>query len=132
MRRTSCRPTSTLPRRDRLFGGAQPPFEPNDLDRVLGAQRVAVGDRLRFAERREQAGARFREPAGATRDRRRRGQRQQRRGQEPDGGKDRLLDQFRLVAGANGAAISHGRPGQAKRAGGSQNGFQVAWGVNFR
>jgi hypothetical protein len=68
---------------------------------MLGAQRVAVGDRLRFAERREQAGARFREPARATRDRRRRRQRQQRRGQEPDGGKDRLLDQFRLFAEAN-------------------------------
>jgi hypothetical protein len=103
---------------------------------VLSAQRVAVGDRLRFAERREQAGARFREPARATRDRRRRGQRQQRRDQEPDGGKDRLLDQFRLVAGANrcGNIACRLHPSQAKIAAGRRgspaitNGFQVAWG----
>ncbi len=109
-------------RRGRLFGGAQPPFEPDDLDRVLGAQRVAVGDRLRFAERREQAGARFREPASATRDRRRRGQRQQRRDQEPDGGKDRLLDQFRLVAGARWCGNIARPPRSSKEAGGFRTG----------
>ena len=52
-----------FPRRGRLFGGAQPPFEPDDLDRVLGAQRVSVGDRLRFA-RAARAGGRALPRAG--------------------------------------------------------------------
>ena len=94
------------PRRDIVFGGGEAPLETMDVERVLGAQRVAIGDRLRFAQGRKQTRARAREPtraagvtAGAV------GQRKQRGRQEPDGGKDCLLDQFRLVAGANRTAI---------------------------
>ena len=87
------------PRGD-LLDRAQPLLEAHLIDRVLRAQRVALGDRLRFGQRRLQARARLRETARAARDRGRRRQRQERGDQKPDARKNRLLDQFRCQSEA--------------------------------
>ena len=84
-----------LPPRGDLLDRAQALLQTKLIDRVLCAQRVALGDRLRFGQRGLQARPRLGEASRSARDRWRRRHRQQRGDQKSDSGKNRLLDQFR-------------------------------------
>lgn len=77
--------------------GRQPLLELDLIDRMLRAQCVALGDRLRLGQRRLQSRSRFRQSAGAARHGGRRRQRQQSGDEKADASENRLLDQYRLV-----------------------------------
>ena len=86
------------------------------FDGVLSAQRPGIGDRLGFAERREQASARFGEAPRASGDRRRPGH-APRAGGNPTAAKIACSIEFRTrCRGVQGRRIWPGAPGQAKGA----------------